>query len=194
MLASCCTCHYHDLSVFQESKSGNSLVVQWLGLQAFIAEGPSSIPGHETKIQKKKKKKSPSPWRENGFGQAWVSWPPPSFWRPSSRNIGPPWQAPPAAPQHPGPLSAFLTEPCAQHTSPPTGSALAHASGFTDGTEEEETFKGLCVSAHSSWAPDIRLRRDHPWQLLLPPGSWNDRLENRSEPHLAADPDPWVRN
>ena len=41
---------------------GNSLVVQWLGLHAFIAEGPGSIPGQGTKIpqavsrgQKKKK-------------------------------------------------------------------------------------------------------------------------------------------
>ena len=43
---------------------GNSLPVQWLGLQALTAEGPSSIPGQGTKIlqatwhgQKKKKKK-----------------------------------------------------------------------------------------------------------------------------------------
>ena len=28
----------------------NSLVVQWLGLRALIAEGPSSIPGWGTKI------------------------------------------------------------------------------------------------------------------------------------------------
>ena len=41
---------------------GNSLEVQWLGLRAFTAEGPGSIPGRETKIpqavrhgQKKKK-------------------------------------------------------------------------------------------------------------------------------------------
>ena len=31
--------------------SGNSLVVQHLGLSAFTAEGPSSIPGWGTKIQ-----------------------------------------------------------------------------------------------------------------------------------------------
>ena len=29
---------------------GNSLVVQWLGLHAFTAEGPGSIPGWGTKI------------------------------------------------------------------------------------------------------------------------------------------------
>ena len=29
---------------------GNSLVVQWLGLCAFTAEGPGSIPGQGTKI------------------------------------------------------------------------------------------------------------------------------------------------
>ena len=41
---------------------GNSLVVQWLGLGAFTAEGPGLIPGQGTKIsqvtqhgQKKKK-------------------------------------------------------------------------------------------------------------------------------------------
>ena len=31
-------------------KSGISLVVQWLGLHAFTAEGPGSIPGQGTKI------------------------------------------------------------------------------------------------------------------------------------------------
>ena len=43
---------------------GNSLVVQWLGLCAFTAEGQGSVPGQGTKIpqakwhgQKKKKKK-----------------------------------------------------------------------------------------------------------------------------------------
>ena len=29
---------------------GNSLAIQWLGLQAFIAEGPGSIPGWGAKI------------------------------------------------------------------------------------------------------------------------------------------------
>ena len=45
-----------------QSCSGNSLAVQWLGLRAFIAMGPGSIPGEGTKItqavrrsQKKKK-------------------------------------------------------------------------------------------------------------------------------------------
>ena len=30
---------------------GNSLVVQWLGLHAFTAKGPGSIPGQGTKIR-----------------------------------------------------------------------------------------------------------------------------------------------
>ena len=30
--------------------SGNTLAVQWLGLQAFTAKGPGSIPGRGTKI------------------------------------------------------------------------------------------------------------------------------------------------
>ena len=42
---------------------GNSLVVQWLGLHAFIAEGPGSIPGQGTKIpqavSRGQKKKNP---------------------------------------------------------------------------------------------------------------------------------------
>ena len=44
-------------------ESGNSLAVQWLGLSAFIAEGPGSSPSWGTKIpqalrhsQKKKKR------------------------------------------------------------------------------------------------------------------------------------------
>ena len=49
---------------------GNSLVVQWLGLRAFTAEGLGSIPGRGTKIpdgsvprgQKKKKRKLPISW------------------------------------------------------------------------------------------------------------------------------------
>ena len=31
-------------------KGGNSLVVQWVGLRAFTAEGAGSNPGQETKI------------------------------------------------------------------------------------------------------------------------------------------------
>ena len=31
-------------------KGGNSLMVQWLGLNAFIAVGPGSIPGQGIKI------------------------------------------------------------------------------------------------------------------------------------------------
>ena len=44
--------------------AGNSLVVQWLGLHAFTAQGTGSIPGQElgsqshTVQQKKKKKKA----------------------------------------------------------------------------------------------------------------------------------------
>ena len=34
----------------KKRKSGNSLVVQWLGLQVFSAEGLSSIPGWRTRI------------------------------------------------------------------------------------------------------------------------------------------------
>ena len=37
---------------------GNSLVVQCLGLSAFTAMGPGSIPGWETKIPQKKKKQN----------------------------------------------------------------------------------------------------------------------------------------
>ena len=38
---------FHLVKIFD---LGNSLVVQWLGLHAFTAEGPGSIPGRETKI------------------------------------------------------------------------------------------------------------------------------------------------
>ena len=46
----------------KKSASENSLVVQWLGLSAFTAEGPGSIPGRELRSRKprsvaKKKKK-----------------------------------------------------------------------------------------------------------------------------------------
>ena len=37
---------------------GNSLVVQWLGLRAFTAEGPDSIPGQKTKTLRGAGKKS----------------------------------------------------------------------------------------------------------------------------------------
>ena len=36
--------------VFKGEKKGNSLAVQWLGLGAFTAQGPVSIPGQGTKI------------------------------------------------------------------------------------------------------------------------------------------------
>ena len=41
---------YDIYSRLKNLKSGNSLVVQWLGLHAFTAEGASSIPGWGTKI------------------------------------------------------------------------------------------------------------------------------------------------
>ena len=37
-------------SLQKEVKDGNSLVVQWLGLSAFTAVGPGSIPGQGTRI------------------------------------------------------------------------------------------------------------------------------------------------
>ena len=39
--------HQH---ILQKQKKRNSLAVQWLGLRAFTAEGPDSIPGRGTKI------------------------------------------------------------------------------------------------------------------------------------------------
>ena len=39
-----------DIDEIKTKASGNSLVVQWLGLCAFTAEGPGSIPGQGTKI------------------------------------------------------------------------------------------------------------------------------------------------
>ena len=39
-----------DFLPFKELIQGNFLAVQWLGLCAFTAKGPSSIPGHGTKI------------------------------------------------------------------------------------------------------------------------------------------------
>ena len=64
-------------SLLVELSAGNSLVVQWLGFCAFIAEGAGSIPGWGTKIPqgvqcgpKKKKKKG----RELGATvQFWAS-------------------------------------------------------------------------------------------------------------------------
>ena len=57
---------------FEKQRRGNSLVVQWLGLRAFTAEGPGSIPDRGTKIlqatqcsQKKRKKKEN---RQEGSG------------------------------------------------------------------------------------------------------------------------------
>ena len=39
-----------DFLPFKELIQGNFLAVQWLGLRAFTAKGPSSIPGHGSKI------------------------------------------------------------------------------------------------------------------------------------------------
>ena len=57
-----CTCLWGKL-LFRNILSGNSLVVQWLGLCAFTAVGPGLIPGRGTEIpqatrngQKEKKK------------------------------------------------------------------------------------------------------------------------------------------
>ena len=53
----------------QNCYSGNSLVVQWLGLHAFTAEGASSIPGRGTKIpqamQRSQKQKQTQTNRQN---------------------------------------------------------------------------------------------------------------------------------
>ena len=39
-----------EMGLERTGDSGNSLVVQWLGLCAFSAEGQGSIPGQGTKI------------------------------------------------------------------------------------------------------------------------------------------------
>ena len=39
-----------ELEDHQDKDRGNSLMVQWLGLHAFTAKGPGSIPGQGTKI------------------------------------------------------------------------------------------------------------------------------------------------
>ena len=44
---------YNSVALFRSHKlGGNSLEVQWLGLVAFTAEGPGSIPGQGTKVPK----------------------------------------------------------------------------------------------------------------------------------------------
>ena len=53
---------------------GNSLVVQWLGLHAFTAEDPGSIPGQGTKIPQaashgQKKNKQDSRFYPERYGQ-----------------------------------------------------------------------------------------------------------------------------
>ena len=60
-----------DFHVSKEEKHGNFLAVQWLGLYAFTAEGPGSIPGWGTKIpqatrpKKRTKKKKREEKQEN---------------------------------------------------------------------------------------------------------------------------------
>ena len=76
-LPSCCTGCYRDffLTVFRESESlrrqevtsVRSLVVQGLGLQAFTAEGPGSIPGQGTKIQKSESWRAEWVWPRLGL-------------------------------------------------------------------------------------------------------------------------------
>ena len=43
---------------FRKQRTGNSLVVQWLGLYASNAEGPGLIPGWETNLQAMQEKKA----------------------------------------------------------------------------------------------------------------------------------------
>ena len=40
----------HNLTNLSDKNSGNSLTVQWLGVQTFTAEGTGSTPGGGTKI------------------------------------------------------------------------------------------------------------------------------------------------
>ena len=59
-----CELLYLNIKCVRNQISGNSLVVQWLGLCAFPAEGSGSIPGQGTKIPQvaqcsQKRKKSP---------------------------------------------------------------------------------------------------------------------------------------
>ena len=67
-------------SLLVELSAGNSLVVQWLGFCAFIAEGAGSIPGWGTKSpqgvqcgpkKKKKKKKEENLVLLFNFGLPW---------------------------------------------------------------------------------------------------------------------------
>ena len=85
------------------------LVVQWLGLRAFTADGTSSIPGHGTKIPQasthhpapdaplEKKVFARVPWREGLMQTVWLRVPSPQV---------SPWQAhrptPPPTPAQQG--------------------------------------------------------------------------------------------
>ena len=59
--------------ILKKKSSGNSLVVQWLGLPAFTAKGAGSISGPRAKIPKTvqhgRKKK---PWANNMLNSKWL--------------------------------------------------------------------------------------------------------------------------
>ena len=48
----------------KKSSSGNSLLVQWLGLGSFIIEGLGSIPAGRTEIRQAKKRNRQRTWRD----------------------------------------------------------------------------------------------------------------------------------
>ena len=52
--------------------TGNSLVVHWLGLHAFTAEGPGSIPGQETRINQDPTSCSEA-WPKGGGGRRGIT-------------------------------------------------------------------------------------------------------------------------
>ena len=62
----------------KESRAGNSLAVQWLGLCALTAKGPHSIPGQGTRSHKLhgmvKKKDKERKKRKKGRGVGKQSW------------------------------------------------------------------------------------------------------------------------
>ena len=79
-----------------EVARGNSLVVQWLGLGAFTAVGPGSIPGQRTKIlwagaAKKKKKKKKLLGIKRQAGLVWLPALPPLL-SPAVRAVSTPAQ------------------------------------------------------------------------------------------------------
>lgn len=48
------------------------------------------------------------------------------------------------------------------HPCPPAPCLLTPALASTGGTEEDETVRGFCVSAHSFWAPHVHLEETVP--------------------------------